>query len=192
MEDQRKMLPELPGEAQPDELAIYQMVVNYLLNLSEDYPEPLNLLEYCGVPFSAIGGIQAITGHQKNGKTWLLTQFMAALLGSDKENVQMKLPGLRLREGVVENPTVLYCDTEMEKLYTAKVVRRVHWLCGWDMKENNDRLHTLWLRTVDDPAEKYKIIQTAIEIFKPTVVFIDGIRDLVHDFNDLKESMRSS
>ena len=48
MEDQRKMLPELPGETQPDELAIYQMVVNYLLNLSEDYPEPLNLLEYCG------------------------------------------------------------------------------------------------------------------------------------------------
>ena len=41
----------------------------YLLDAREDYPEPYYMLEYNGVPFSTLGGIQAITGQKKNGKT---------------------------------------------------------------------------------------------------------------------------
>ena len=40
----------------------------YLLDPREEYPEPFFLLEFNGIPFSPLGGIQAITGQKKNGK----------------------------------------------------------------------------------------------------------------------------
>lgn len=174
-------------------MTIFNKIVRYLLDMGVDYGEPMNLLEYQGIAFSALGGIQAISGQKKNGKTWVLTQLMATILGDDSERVAACLPGLRLqpetKETLGKEPSVLYVDTEQEQLYTVKVARRVHWLCGWDMGNNNDRLRVLWLRTVEDPAEKINIITSAIKVFKPTAVFIDGVRDLVKDFNDIQESM---
>ena len=37
----------------------------YLLDPREDYPEPYYMLEYNEVPFSTLGGIQAISGQKK-------------------------------------------------------------------------------------------------------------------------------
>ena len=102
--------------------------------------------------FPRLGGIQAISGQKKNGKSFVLTQLMAAVLGIDSERVKVMLPGLKVPERTVEHlghlPRVLYVDTEMEKLNSAKVLRRVHWLCEWDMKQPNERFSVLWLRTV--------------------------------------------
>ena len=182
-------LPPLPE----DDATLFNKISRYLLDMSVEYGEPQNLLEYQGVAFSALGGIQAISGQKKNGKTWVLTQLMAAILGDDSERVAACLPGLRLqpetKEKLGKEPSVLYVDTEMEERYTVKVARRVHWLCGWDMSKNYDRFRKLWLRTVEDPAEKIDIITSAIKVLKPTAVFIDGVRDLVKDFNDIQESM---
>jgi len=172
----------------------------YLLDPREDYPEPYYMLEYNGVPFSTLGGLQAISGQKKNGKTFVLAQLMAACLGTGKENVEKNLPGLRVPERTVEylghEPKVLYVDTEMEKLNSAKVIRRVHWLCGWDMKEPQERFNVLWLREVEgDEAVKeaayqkrLRLIKMAIEILSPDIVFIDGVRDIIGDFNDNVES----
>ena len=66
----------------------------YLLDAREDYPEPYYMLEYNGVPFSTLGGIQAITGQKKNGKTFVLAQLMAAVLEPDSQRVHDNLPGL--------------------------------------------------------------------------------------------------
>ena len=125
----------------------------YLLDPREDYPEPYYMLEYNGVPFSTLGGLQAISGQKKNGKTFVLAQLMAACLGTGKENVEKNLPGLRVPERTVEylghEPRVLYVDTEMEKLNSAKVIRRVHWLCGWDMKEPQERFNVVRLGAVE-------------------------------------------
>lgn len=185
-------LPALPSE-EPEELVIYQKIMAYLLDMAVDYPEPRYLLEYQGVGFAPLGGIQAVSGQKKNGKTFLLTQFMSAILGDGSERLEAKLPGLKVRQETLEaidkQPTVLYVDTEMEQLNTVKVARRVHWLCGWDTKQNCDRLRVLWLRTVEDPDEKRRIVMDAIQCFKPTAVFIDGIRDLVKNFNDIDLSM---
>ncbi len=172
----------------------------YLLDPREDYPEPYYMLEFNGVPFSTLGGLQAISGQKKNGKSFVLTQLMAVLLGSNVEGsrIGQYLPGLKVPERTIEYlghlPRVLYVDTEMEKLNSAKVLRRVHWLCGWDMKKPEERFNTLWLRAIEKeeglPAYKkrWKIIRKAIDVFEPDVVFIDGIRDIVSDFNNIDES----
>ena len=166
----------------------------YWLDPREDYPEPYYMLEYNGVPFSTIGGIQAISGQKKNGKSFVLTQLMAAILGYGNERTQQYLPGLTVPERTIEylghEPRVLYVDTEMEKLNSAKVLRRVHWLCGWDMKQPNERFNVLWLKNMPrDDREKahlmrYRLIRQAIEAVNPDIVFIDGIRDLLSSIND--------
>lgn len=179
-------------------------VRSYLLDARENYPEPYYMLEYKGVPFSTIGGIQAISGQKKNGKTFVLAQLMAAILGTGTKRVKQYLPGLQVPERTLRwlghEPSVLYVDTEMEKLNTAKVLRRVHWLCGWSMDVPNPRFNVLWLRGVTDVkndtgdvkerayAKRYRLIRQAIDWLKPDAVFIDGIRDIIGDFNDNKES----
>ena len=121
--------PNTPQLASFDQQAMEQLRP-YLLDPREDYPEPYFMLEFNGVPFSTLGGIQAISGQKKNGKSFVLTQLMAAVLGYDTERVQTFLPGLTVPRRTIEHlghePRVLYCDTEMEKLNSAKVLRRVH------------------------------------------------------------------
>ena len=196
-------LPELPSEEdarrqQLDELS------PYLLDATENYPEPFYMLEYNGVPFSTLGGIQAISGQKKNGKTFLQAQLMAAILGVDSNRVSTYLPGLKVPQRTLEHlghlPTVLYVDTEMERLNSAKVLRRVHWLCGWQMDKPCERFHVLWLRSITDAKDsqgnvkerahsiRYRLIRQAIDILNPDAVFIDGIRDIVGDFNNNEES----
>jgi len=191
------ILPSLPT-GQELESARFSELDHYWLDPAEDYPEPHFLFEYNGVGFSPLGGIQALSGQKKNGKTFVLSQLMAAALGGESTRIRQYLPGLNARSSTVDfighPPVVLYCDTEMEKLNTAKVLRRVHWLCDWDMRVRHDRFNALWLREVpktekqSSNKERWRLIKMAIEAKDPDVVFIDGMRDLINDFNDLAES----
>lgn len=166
----------------------------YLLDPREDYPEPFYMLEYNGVPFSTIGGLGAISGQKKNGKSFVLTQLMAAILGNGCDRTSLYLPGLKVPERTLEylghEPRVLYVDTEMEKLNSAKVLRRVHWLCEWDMKYPNERFNVLWLKNMPKDGDKrpykqrYDLIRLAIDALEPDIVFIDGLRDLLASIND--------
>lgn len=185
----------LPQTATPEELA-WQRIRPYLLDPRENYPEPYYMLEYNGVPFSKIGGMGAMSGQKKNGKSFVFTELMAAIVGDGCERVSQYLPGLRVPERTIEylghKPKALYIDTEMEKLSSAKVMRRVHWLCDVDMNQPfpEDRFAVLWLKNMPRNEDKrpyiqrFDLIKTAIEIIQPDVVFIDGLRDLVASIND--------
>ena len=185
----------LPQTATPEELA-WQRIRPYLLDPRENYPEPYYMLEYNGVPFSKIGGMGAMSGQKKNGKSFVFTELIAAIVGDGCERVQQYLPGLRVPERTIEflghKPRALYIDTEMERLSSAKVMRRVHWLCDVDMNAPfpEDRFAVLWLKNMprnDDKrpyVQRFEIIKTAIEMIQPDVVFIDGLRDLVASIND--------
>ena len=168
----------------------------YLLDPRENYPEPYTMLEFNGVPFAKVGGLAAISGQKKNGKSFVLTQLMAAILNDGNDRTNQYLPGLKVPERTIEylghKPKVLYVDTEMEKLSSAKVLRRVHWLCNVDMSQPfpDDRFAVLWLKSMpkDDMAKPYKrryeLIRMAIDAIQPDVVFIDGLRDLLASIND--------
>jgi hypothetical protein len=168
----------------------------YLLDPREDYPEPYHLLEYKGVPFSKIGGLGAMSGQKKNGKSFVITQLIAAIVGDGCERVRQFLPGLAVPERTIEylghKPKALYIDTEMEKLSSAKVLRRVHWLCGVDMNQPfpDDRFAVLWLKNMPKEEnikaymKRWDLIRMAIDAIQPDVVFIDGIRDLLSSIND--------
>ena len=185
----------IPQTATAEELA-WNRIRPYLLDPRENYPEPFYMLEYNGVPFSKIGGLGAMSGQKKNGKSFVFTELIAAIVGDGCERVQQYLPGLRVPERTIEflghKPKALYIDTEMERLSSAKVMRRVHWLCDVDMNAPfpEDRFAVLWLKNMPRNEDKrpyiqrFELIKTAIEMIQPDVVFIDGLRDLVSSIND--------
>ena len=191
MNDENKI--PLPGDDTASKQQ-WELLRPYLLDPREDYPEPYSILEFNGVPFSKVGGLAAISGQKKNGKSFVLTQLMAAILGNGSERVQTYLPGLTVPERTIEYighlPNVLYIDTEMEKLNTAKVLRRVHWLCGWEMRTPNERFNVLRLTNMPKDSDKqayvqrFDMIKLAIDLMQPDVMFVDGLRDLLASIND--------
>jgi hypothetical protein len=80
----------------------------------------------------------------------------------------------------------------MEKLSSAKVLRRVHWLCGVDMNQPfpEDRFSVLWLKSMPNEdnvkpyVKRFELIKMAIDAIQPDVVFIDGLRDIIPSIND--------
>ena len=180
----------------PDEIR-WDTLRPYLLDPRLNYPEPYHILEFNEVGFGKIGGFGAISGQRKNGKTFLIAQLMAAILGCDgNERTKQYLPGLKVPDRTLEflghPPKVLYIDTEMEKLSSAKVLRRVHWLCGQDTSQPfpDDRFSVLWLKNMpsnDGVAvhrKRYDMIRLAVDAIQPDVVFVDGLRDLLSSIND--------
>ena len=186
----------IPPMRTPDEIR-WDTLRPYLLDPRENYPEPYHILEFNEVGFGKIGGFGAISGQRKNGKTFLIAQLMAAILGCDgNERTKQYLPGLVVPDRTLEYlghpPRVLYVDTEMEKLSSAKVLRRVHWLCNQDMSQPfpGDRFSVLWLKNMpsnDGVAvhrKRYDMIRLAVDAIQPDVVFVDGLRDLLASIND--------
>ena len=164
------------------------------------YQEPPFLFEFKGVGFSPLGGIQALSGQKKNGKSIFASILMATALSSDSSTSRFatRFPGLRLRQSTINllghEPRVLYVDTEQEKENTDKVIERAKWLAEMESHVHNERLTIQWLRAIpedEDPAEYRKqALLYAIDKVHPDLVLIDGIRDLVHDFNDIDESSK--
>lgn len=178
-------MPRIRSESELDSDRAPDLSKNWV-DVSQDYEEEMYLLTLDGIGFSPLGDIQAITGREKNGKTFVLVQLMAAILGSKATG------SLRFNKGIAERlghePKVLFIDTEQSLNDTLKVARRVHFLCGWEFKRANERFRLLHLREETDVRTRFGKAMTAIDEMKPDAVFIDGIRDIMSDFNDLNES----
>jgi KaiC/GvpD/RAD55 family RecA-like ATPase len=162
------------------------------LDFQKQYEAPKYTLSWRGVPFAPLGGIHAITGQAGNGKTMTLAQFMSAILNGEFGSLRYELGE------EVEHPTVLYIDTEMEEANTIAVKNRVMTMCGRDIRTNYDDFVVIMLREVPETTDakgsktpssvnRWKMTLKAIWQYKPTAVFIDGLLDVVADFNDNKE-----
>lgn len=151
------------------------------LDPEEQYEPPKYTLEYKGVPFAPLGGIHGLTGQPGHGKTFTFTQLMVAILKGE-------FYGLRYRlKNEVPEPKVLYIDTEMEKGNTQLVMLRVYDMMGWPNGSQQEQFKILWLREVTKAEDRWKKTLKAINVMKPTVVFLDGLIDVIGDFNDNKE-----
>ena len=170
-------------------------VTPYRLDFSKQYEAPRYTLSWNGIPFAPLGGIHAITGQAGNGKTMTLAQFMAAIICGEFGNLRYELSDF------VERPRVLYIDTEMEEANTIAVKNRVMTMCGRSINDQSDDFVVVMLREVPETTlsaskgevrisssvNRWRMTLKAIWQYKPTAVFIDGLLDVVSDFNDNKE-----
>ena len=80
-------LPDLPSEEDARQQRMDE-IRPYLLDATRNYPEPYYTLEYKGVPMAPLGGIQAISGQKKNGKT----------VYQSSQNIQNKSKMLKIKK----------------------------------------------------------------------------------------------
>ena len=165
-----------------------------MLDFAEPYRPPRYTMERGGVPFADVGELHIISGKPGHGKTGLMSQLMSAILcGQHGNTVKREVPHkVKNREtGEVEEvmiPTVvLYIDTEQGKDDTIAIKNRVCSLAGIDYTKPQDCFKILRLRDTEEARDRWRKILKAIYKYHPTDIFLDGMLDIVKDYNDQVE-----
>jgi len=150
---------------------------NYEVDVSKPIQEIDFLLKYDDAGLLPRGDIIAFTGKAKSGKSFSISIIIAALLKGE-------LNGFK---ALNHNTRVLLLDTEMHRSNVAKRAKSTLKLAGLQTNVSNPNFNVLSLRELDYKA-RFRIMEDAIENYSPDIVCIDGVSDMVRDFNDLTES----
>jgi RecA-family ATPase len=118
--------------------------------------------------------ISAIIGKAKSRKTFCNTILSAALIIGEFCN--------KIFASIKKPLKVVYFDTEQGRGRAQKVLKRIIALSG-----NINQIDMISMRPYAT-IERVEIIDEYLKTHKPDVAFIDGIRDLIMDFNNLSQS----
>ena len=151
------------------------------LDFTEPYRPPRYTLSREGVPFANVGELHIISGKPGNGKTGLMTILMAAILSGKYGNTEYALAAERPK------PIVLYIDTEQGKDDTIALKNRVCTMSKLDYTKDQPQLKIMRLRDTEDASMRWRKILRAVFEVKPTDIFLDGMLDIVKDYNDQVE-----
>ena len=155
----------------------------YKIDLSNPVapPEPLIIQSDSDIPMLHRRNISTVAASAKVGKTFLISAIATAALCKDSF-LNLHCPKDKVK--------VLFCDTEMDISDTQEVTKRIHRLNEWGVDANNDSFIAINLR---DPDRETRIatIESAIIDIKPDLVLLDGIVDLVGDFNNIQDSQQA-
>ena len=194
MNEENNKIP-LPGE---EDVKTKQQIPDFLkddqwfdedvsglwLDFTKPYKPPRWTLSHDGTPFAKLGDLHVISGKAGHGKTSLMSQFMATLLRGEFGHIRCELD---------KKPAVLYIDTEQSEDDTIAIKNRVLTLVGDPIDRPHERFKIVRLRDTEDAAERWrqilKVIYEVKQVWQdiPTVVFLDGMLDIVNDYNDQKE-----
>ena len=181
MNDENKI--PLPGEMQPKpqapDLLKYRKwfgtdTTGLLLDFAKPYTPPKWTLEHNGVRFAKRGDLHIVGGKSGHGKTAFMSQIMATILCGQFGNMRCQIEG---------DPVVLYIDTEQSEDDTIAIKNRVCSLAGIRYDVPQPRFKVARLRDTVQVEERYKQILQLMWDIKPDVVFIDGLLDIVNDYN---------
>jgi hypothetical protein len=151
------------------------------LDFTEPYKPPRYTMKRFDVPFANVGELHVISGKPGNGKTGLMSQLMVALLCGKFGNTEYALSDER------PQPRVLYIDTEQGKDDTIAIKNRVCSLAGLPYNQPLEQFKILRLRDTEEAKERWAKILKAIYMTQPTDIFLDGLLDIVKDYNDQVE-----
>ena len=160
------------------------------LDFDKPYRPPRYTMERDGVPFADVGEIHIISGKPGNGKTGLMAQLIAATLGGRFGNTVSRRVGHKVNgsEEFFEIPTrILYVDTEQGEDDTIAFKNRVCSMAGVSKEDAKEHLKILRLRDTELAKDRWRKILKAIWQMQPTDIFLDGMLDIVEDYNDQKE-----
>jgi hypothetical protein len=166
-----------PAKFEPRESADW---TSYRIDLTKQVnpPEPLIIQTDTGIPMLHRRNIGTIAASAKVGKTFLISAIGAAALNDDS------FLGFHCPKNETK---VLFVDTEQDISDTQNVTKRVHRINNWDTSENKDFFVSLNLREISSE-KRCEIIESAIKDIVPDLVMLDGIVDLLSDFNNIEQS----
>lgn len=195
MSEQDNKIP-LPGEQAPPEPPKFLKedkwydidITADLLDFSEPYRPPRYTMERNGVPFADVGELHIISGKPGHGKTGLMSQLMATILSGQHGNtIRRDVPHRTGDHEAMVQTKVLYIDTEQGKDDTIAIKNRVCSMAGIDYRQPTEQFSILRLRDTEDAADRWRKILKAIYMIHPTDIFLDGMLDIVKDYNDQVE-----
>ena len=188
-EEDTRQLPKKPDFLQGDDWFDVD-IGNDFLDFDKPYRPPRYTMERDGVPFADVGEIHIISGKPGNGKTGLMAQLIAATLGGRFGNTVARRVGHKVNgsEEFFELPTrILYVDTEQGEDDTIGFKNRVISMSGVSKEDAKEHLKILRLRDTELAKDRWRKILKAIWQMQPTDIFLDGMLDIVEDYNDQKE-----
>ena len=184
-DEERKLYDELAPKYDPvqvtvtiEEQVLYRSIEPHLVDIYRKIPDPIPVISRYGSIIASEGNISAIVGAAKSKKTFLCTALIGALLRRGEGSMLGITP---------KSVKVLWVDTEQSLHHVHRVVSRIYSLAGWDPEVKYENLRTLSLREVE-PKERAEKMVDAIRLFKPKLVVVDGISDLMYNSNCIEES----
>ena len=161
------------------------------LNFEKPYRPPRYTMERNGIAFADVGELHIISGKPGNGKTGLMSQLMSATLsGRHGNTLHREVPHKvrnpetnEIEEKVIPN-VLLYIDTEQGEDDTIAIKNRVCSMAGIDYTKPCKQFYILRLRDTETAEQRWRKILKAIYLVKPTDIFLDGMLDIVNDYND--------
>ena len=156
----------------------------YFIDRNAEYPDPEYLIEIGGVPTMPKGNLVAVSAKWKNGKTFFCDILTAIFLGSDHF---VNCRSLR------EAGRALFFDTEQSENDTKRVQKTIDALTP-ESRHDDCRVACLQSASIfsdtyeSSEPSRYDIISRAISHEKPDLVIVDGIADLIYNYNDVTES----
>jgi len=134
-------------------------------------------MEFLGRPCFPRKDLSVFAGVAKTGKTFVTSMLMAAATTSEDEPSVLALK--RIRQ---EPLKVMWYDTE-QSLETTKeiMVKRIAKMVGGTFPDTQFFVFNVRAMTSE---ERNKMLGVAIESYRPDIVIVDGIADLLADIND--------
>lgn len=153
--------------------------LKYAIDLTADLPNPYYLFSIFDVPTIPAGELVGITGKAKQGKSMLVYLLTSVLLSR--------------RVGVIEylqdDFKAFLFDTEQSKCEIRNGLIRAYKRAGLHAYNYDSRLTAFYLRPLTVETRR-EVIGEAIIKEKPDIVFIDGVRDLLYDINNVGETAK--
>ena len=155
----------------------------YAIDDNVEYPDPDYLTEIGGVPTMPKGNLVALSAKWKNGKTFFCDIISAIYLGSDR------FTGCRSRH---EAGKVVFFDTEQAMSDTARIRKTIKAMTS-EQRHGDLAVYCLRNAGIDnegdsDDISRFDFISQTIAHNRPDLVLIDGIADLIYNYNDVIES----
>ncbi len=180
MSDTKKLIEaELSQAGMPSFITPEMMKLDALRITSETQIENTEFLcRLNGKPCLPRKDLTCITGQAKSGKTIAISMLMACMT---KPGEDRRVIGL---ERISDTPLkVMWIDNEQSPQSTKDIlVNRVGHLCGSD-RLPDELLYVFNLRSVM-VSERYNLLSDAVMTYRPDVVIIDNVRDMIKDIND--------
>jgi hypothetical protein len=142
----------------------------YKIDISKKPKTYVPLLSIKGSVIMSRCGISAITGKAKSRKSTLMLLLCQKYLTET-------------------DGKVMIIDTEMAEYYVHRNTVRLHKMMNWNV--NNERVITLQFRGMNTE-KRFGMFTKAVSFFKPDLIFLDGVRDLLVDFNSIDETIKVS
>lgn len=151
---------------------------NHVLDLSQPINEPKFLFSIGNIPSIPAGELIGIKGRAKQGKSqWEYILISVMLAGISKGEIKPLQPHYK----------ILLFDTEQSQASLKKCCQRSLKFAGLPTDKNDIHFLPFFMRPLTIE-ERRKTIEDAIKEEKPDIIFIDGVRDLLQDFNSLEQS----